>query len=268
MSKRLQQLNWGEVQELLKKSKLAIIPTGSTEQHGPHLPLGTDYLIADHIAQKVSERIEALVTPVIPVGFAQYHTDFPGTLSIPNAVLIDYYQAIADSLIKYGITHILFLNGHGGNSHALSSVCFNLRNRGFTAAYINWFELPGNFNPIWSTLGHGDHFETSVMLSISPEDVDMSKAINPVNKKLTENIQILDGDACQYKNGVAHFSLMMRDATDTGGIYEYGHATHADYSLSVTEATAENGAEAVSSVVDYIVDFVEEFKKINFNPEV
>ena len=267
MTKLLQEMNWGEVKEFLENSKVAIIPTGSTEQHGRHLPLGTDYLIADHISKKIAKRADVLVTPVIPIGYAPYHTDYPGTLTIPMDVLTAYYQSVADSLLKHGITHILFVNGHGGNTAALSNTCFYLRKKGVTSAFINWFELGGMFNPEWSTLGHADHFETSVMLSVDADSVDMEKAEMPINKHLTENIQVLDGEACSYKNGVVRFSLMMKDVTDNGAIFEYGHSHNADYSKQVSEATAENGENIVEAVVDYIVDFIDEFRKINFNPE-
>ena len=267
MTKLLQEMNWSEVKELIEKSKVAIIPTGSTEQHGPHLPLGTDYLIAEHIANKVAKEANVLVTPVIPIGYAPYHTDYPGTLSIPMDVLTAYYTGIVDSLIKHGMTHILFLNGHGGNSPALSNVCFYLRMKGITAAYINWFELGGHFKKEWGSLGHADHFETSVMLSVDADTVDMKRADMPVNKGLTEKVDVLDGTACSYKNGIVRFSLMMKDVTDNGAIFEYGHSADADYSLDVRGATAENGEEIVDAVVEYVVDFVEEFRKINFETE-
>lgn len=267
MTKLLQEMNWGEVKELIRHSKVAIIPTGSTEQHGPHLPLGTDYLIAEHISNKIAKRADVLVTPVIPIGYATYHTDYPGTLSIPVDVLTLYYQGVADSLVKHGMTHILFVNGHGGNTPALSNVCFYLRMKGITAAYINWFELGGMFKPEWSSLGHADHFETSVMLSVDADSVDMTKAEMPVNKNLTDNVKVLDGVACSYKAGVVRFSLMMKDVTDNGAMFEYGHSHDADYSKPVSEATAENGENIVEAVVDYIVDFIDEFRKINFNPE-
>lgn len=268
MTKLLQNMNWQEAREAFKGTKVAIIPTGSTEQHGPHLPIGTDFLIADYISKKVAGKANAIVTPVIPVGFAVYHTDFEGSLSVPTDILSSYYLSIADSLIKYGITHILFINGHGGNGAALNDVCRNLRDRGITAAYIQWWDVAGGINHAWSTLGHGDIVETSIMLKIAPESVDMSKAQNPVNKKLTDNVQILDGSNCKYKDGVVRFYLRMKDTTDNGGIYEYGHSAHADYNLSVKDATAENGEAILNCVVDYIVDFIDEFNKITFKPEI
>jgi creatinine amidohydrolase/Fe(II)-dependent formamide hydrolase-like protein len=89
----------------------------------------------------------------------------------------------------------------------------------------------------------------------------------PVNKGLTDNVQVLDGTACSYKKGIVRFSLMMKDVTDNGAIFEYGHAAEADYSLDVKGANAENGKEIIDVVVDFVVDFIEEFRNINFEPE-
>lgn len=266
MTKLLQNMTWQEAKEAFETIKIAIIPTGSIEQHGPHLPLGTDYIIADFLAKEVSKKTEAIVTPTIPIGFAAYHQDFEGTLSIPTNVLSAYYQNVADSLILYGVTHIFFINGHGGNGTALTDVCRNLRDRGISAAYIQWFQITDGLKSEWGLTGHGDVSETSLMLAISPENVYLKKAAAPSNKNLTEYIKTLDLTRLKFGPGVVNTYLRSGDVSDTGDLLEYGHSSNTAYEKSPAEATAEIGQEIIKAVIDYIVKFIDEFKKIQFKP--
>lgn len=264
VEKRLQYMTWEEAKEAFRGTKMAIIPTGSTEEHGPHLPLGTDFLIADYLAQKVAEKIDVVVTPVIPVGFAHYHTGFEGTLSVNSEVLSSYYQGIADSLISYGITHILFINGHGGNAEALGNVCRNLRIRGITAAYLIWCAFAGHLNKDWEQTAHGDLTETSLVLLVAPDSVKLDRAVVPINKKLTDKIESIDGNTCKFGAGIVRFYLMTKDITDNGDMLVYDRFPKADHNISAAGASIEKGKEIAEAVVNYIVDFTEEFKKIKF----
>jgi len=266
MPKQLQDMTWQEARQAFESIKLGIIPTGSIEQHGPHLPLGTDFMIAAHLANKVSEKVESIVTPTIPIGFAAYHQDFEGTLSVPPDVLISYYRGVADSLIRYGATHILFINGHGGNANSLTAVCRTLRDRGITSAFIQWWQIAGELNAKWGLIGHGDISETSIMLAISGTNVRLEKAAIPTNKWLTDKVQITDLTTCKFGSGLINTYFRSGDISDTGDLLEYGHSSKADYSKSPAEATAENGQEILDAMVDYIVDFIHEFKKIHFKP--
>lgn len=266
MEKMLQYMTWQDAKEVFKGTKMAIIPTGSTENHGPHLPLGTDYLIAEYFAKRVAEKIDVVVTPVIPVGFAHYHQSFEGTLSVNPDVLSSYYQGIADSLIAYGITHILFINGHAGNNESLRDVCRNLRIRGITAAYLQWFRIAGKLNEKWAPFGHGDIIETSLMLLISPDQVKLDRAVIPINKKLTDKIQTLNATICGFDKGVVNFYLMMEDVTDNGDMLEYDLFPDADFSIPPSDATVEKGKEVAEGMVNYIIEFTKEFKKIKFKP--
>ena len=266
MGKFLAYMTWEQAKEAFKTTKLVLVPTGSVEQHGPHMPLGTDYLIADHLAKLVGDTVDAIITPVIPIGYAMYHTDFPGTLSTTASALAPYYQGFIDCLVRYGATHILFINGHGGNGGALTTVCRNLRERGITAAYTQWWDIAGGLSKEWAMIGHGDIVEASMMLALAPEAVRLERAAVPVNKKLAPNTQILDGSAAKFKDGVVRFGLRTADTSDTGDMLEIGHSNDADYALSPAKATAENGRRIFAAVAQYLADFTEEFKQITFQP--
>ena len=266
MTKQLKDMTWEEARDAFKTNRLGIIPTGSMEQHGPHLPLGTDFLIADHLAKRVAEKTEAILTPTIPIGFATYHRDFEGTLSVETDHLASYYLDVANSLLLYGVTHVLFINGHGGNAGALTSVCRDLRDRGVPAAFVQWWQIAGGIDEKWSMIGHGDISETSLMLAISGENVHLDRAAVPENKWLTDKLHIEDLHLCKFGPGYVNFYFRTGDVSDTGDFLEYGHSATADYSISPAGATAENGEQILSAVTNFILDFIEEFKKIHFEP--
>ena len=138
---------WQENKEAFAQKKLAIVPVGSTEQHGPALPVGTDWMIAEYFAREVAARTDkAVVAPVIPYGHALYHADFPGTLAVSISTLALYVREVIDCLLNYGITHILFINGHGGNNNSLYQIGQQLRLRKIPVANIEWFSTAGMLN--------------------------------------------------------------------------------------------------------------------------
>ncbi|WP_049995855.1 creatininase family protein [Halococcus sediminicola] len=113
----LEELTWPKVEAALDDgSTTAIVPVGSTEQHGPHLPLATDALIGEAIGERLADRLgDALVAPTIRPGCSGHHMDFPGTVSVPSSVLIDVLDAYCESLAIHGFEHVALLPSHGGN---------------------------------------------------------------------------------------------------------------------------------------------------------
>jgi mycofactocin system creatininase family protein len=143
-----------------------MIPLGSTEQHGPHLPLDTDTRIATAVARAALAglrlRQEWLVAPALGYGASGEHQDFPGTISIGT-------EALTMLLVEYGRSaacwahRLLFVNGHGGNIGALSAAVAKLRAEGRDAGWCPCVAAAGD--------AHAGHTETSVLLHISPADV-------------------------------------------------------------------------------------------------
>ncbi|WP_070087844.1 creatininase family protein [Merdimonas faecis] len=264
MSNFIFENTWEENQEALKTKKLAIIPVGSTEQHGPALPVGTDWIVAEYLAKKVGEKTDkGLVAPVIPYGHALYHADFPGTMAVSQTALAAYVKEVCDQLVSYGFTHFLFLNGHGGNNNALYDVGQYLRLKNIPVANIQWFEVAGDLNPEWGLIGHGDITETAVMMHIAPETVKVERAHIPDNQKIG-NIRFLDLHRGEFDGAAVYLNLRTRDVSKTGDLIEHGHATGVDYSKSARDATAELGKEVCDAVVDYVLKFIDEFVKFEF----
>lgn len=103
---------WEENEEAVKTKKLAIIPVGSTEQHGPALPVGTDWMVARYLAEQIGKETDkGLVAPVIPYGHALYHADFTGTMAVSQTTLTAYVKEVCQQLVSYGFTHFLLSTG-------------------------------------------------------------------------------------------------------------------------------------------------------------
>lgn len=144
-----------------------LVPLGSTEQHGPHLPLDTDTRIAAAVASAAAGVLGHLLAPAIPYGAAGEHQGFPGTISIGTAaletVLVEYGRSACDWAVR-----LVFVNGHGGNLDAVRSAVTLLRTEGRDAAW--WAPAIGMV-----TDTHAGHAETSVLLHLSPELVHIDK---------------------------------------------------------------------------------------------
>ena len=118
----LAELTWPEAEKRFKEVDVALLPVGALEQHGPHLPLDCDAFDAQFIAQRVAEGCkdpQPLVLPLIPYGVSYHHEDFSGTISIDPETLSQMVYDIGMSAVRHGITKLVIINGHGGNSPAL-----------------------------------------------------------------------------------------------------------------------------------------------------
>ncbi|WP_273834949.1 creatininase family protein [Halococcus sp. PRR34] len=154
------------------ETDLALLPVGSTEQHGPHAPLGTDRLTARAVAAAGAERYEetrdteVVVAPTIPVGIAEEHRQFAGTLWVTPDTLREYVRETVASLASHGWDRVVLVNGHGGNVGALREVCGTItRHDAAYAVLFTWFEAAASL----SEMGHGGPIETALLRAIHPD---------------------------------------------------------------------------------------------------
>ncbi|MFC7204591.1 creatininase family protein [Haloferax namakaokahaiae] len=158
---RLSEATWTDVSDL--DTDLALLPVGSTEQHGPHAPLGTDALNAETIAEGGADAYDGdvVVAPTIPVGVAEEHRNFAGTLWVSPDTFRAYVRETIESLASHGFDRVVVVNGHGGNVEALAEVCRRVSRSGeaYSVAFT-WFDAVGEHS---SKMGHGGPLETALL---------------------------------------------------------------------------------------------------------
>jgi len=262
----LEQMTWPEALDAFKRTTVVVLPIGSTEQHGPHMPVGTDFLVAENLARRIGARANVIVTPTITIGFAKYHTTFPGTLSVSEETLTQALIEICDDLLKYGMTHLLVVNGHGGNMRSIYRCGAVLRQRCVPMAVACWWEMTQVVNPEWLAVGHGDYIEASAMLAIDESLPNMAIARVPDNKNLSDTIALDTPHHARFKGGALTVNLITNDITDSGDMLEYGLTAAKDYSISPTAASKERGEAILEGLADYLAEFVEEFRKVQLPP--
>src|SRR5580704_12668895 len=113
----LPHMTWPEVEDLLSRTDMVIIPVPAIEQHGPQLPIGTDYFTGEELAKLIAQKTDVLVVPVLLPGISPYHMEFPGTIALSHDTVQRVYFEAAQSLIHHGFRRFLFLNGHAGNQY-------------------------------------------------------------------------------------------------------------------------------------------------------
>jgi mycofactocin precursor peptide peptidase len=197
LGRTLGRMTWPEVTR-----PIVVVPVGSCEQHGPHLPIATDTLIATRLATElVSRRFDAVVAPALAITASGEHQGFPGTLSIGSDVLTTVLVEIARS--ADWASGVVFVNGHGGNRAALQQA-------------DNVFKHECRNVLIWSpSIPGGDlhagHTETSLLLALAPEQVRLDRAVAGPTPSLSALIE----------HGV-------RALSDTGVLGDPTHASAAD----------------------------------------
>lgn len=173
----LSQMTTVEFAEAMKTVKVALVPVGATEQHGPNLAMGTDYVIAHRFCQKIASEMypQAVVVPPVSVGVSYHHMGFAGTLTVSPETLIAICSDIARSLKSHGIQHVLFVNGHNGNSATLNVAATKIRyDLDMHTAIAFWFQQASDVVKgagKTERFGHACEVETSVLLALAEDMV-------------------------------------------------------------------------------------------------
>ncbi len=144
------EMTWTDFQARDMASTIAVLPLAATEQHGPHLPLGTDTFIMEgyiaRVVPRLPDEVAVLFLPVQNCGLSIEHTDFPGTLSLPAEPLISAWTKLCECVHRTGCRKLVLLNSHGGNTAILDIIAHDLRARlGMLVVLASWhrFGAPG-----------------------------------------------------------------------------------------------------------------------------
>ncbi len=220
----------------------AVLPVGSTEYHGEHLPFGTDSLVAESLAEAVSERVEGMLClPTLPFGMSRHYSSFPIALTLSTGTLTSVLKEILESLNQHGVRRLLVVNGHDGNISAIEAATreYRVDNPEMRVAALEaWWVTAGELLPkgafdAWDGLGHGGEGETSMMLKVAPQLVNMSRARGHI-PNLPEHVQV---------------KWLFREITPYG------------VTGDPTKATAEKGILMWDALVDRLVRFVKEMDR-------
>lgn len=165
----------------LERARLAIVPIGSLEQHGPHLPLDTDAVVADALARRISDQLgdDAVLCPLLAYGLSEHHLAFPGTLTLRPETLLTTMSDLLEGLHHHGMERALIVNGHGGNIDALRLAGRQARrDQGMMVASVMWAVLAADVaadHAAGSVYGHACEVETSVVMALMPERVRIDR---------------------------------------------------------------------------------------------
>lgn len=189
---------------------VAVLPIGAVEQHGPHLPVGTDFLCAQDITelamQKVQSAAQYLVLPPIIYGLSIEHLHVPGTLTLMPNTLIHMLTDIGDSLLRLGVRTLVLINGHGGNDSAIQIAGRLLRDKGLRLYMVDGGAIRNRIGAHEYDV-HADAIETSAMLAKHPEMVDVEKITPELSASVEKWHQSADsrGDliSCWYIEDIA-----------------------------------------------------------------
>lgn len=246
----LAEMSGAEVRERLAITQTVLIPVGATEDHGPHLPLGTDTMEGREICRRTAIRLEELgcpvmIAPVIPFGTSSFHMGFAGTISISSATLVALLREVALSLHKGGFRNFVLVHGHDGNLSSMMVAAQEIVNEtdDSSAVVCNWLAaLSSVYHTIQTSKkgeGHGGEGETSRLMVTHPELVHPERAVpHHIDPAVMAKIQ-----------GPEHIKT-------GGGIY-YGVRSYSDVTPyghigDPTLATEETGEKGYAVIVDWL----------------
>jgi creatinine amidohydrolase len=228
-SRRLGDLRAPDIGELIGPRTVIVQPLGAIEQHGPHLPFNTDLLVADRVADaavaRVGAHLDVWLLPSLAYTKSNEHAWSSGTVWLSATTLLAVLDDIGRCVAQMGATKLVFLNGHGGNSALVAMANRELRLRHGLSTFLAHPGVPadqGGSSPS-EELGmgvHGGTDETSMMLHLAPELVDMSAAARAVPEHLAANRYVRFG-------GPVAFGWLSNDFGSTGVIGDPTVATAA-----------------------------------------
>jgi len=253
---RLEELNWPQAQAAFEAGAMAVLPVGSLEQHGRHLAISTDNVLGDALAAAsvqgaVARGVRVLLCPPLHYGYTMHNMDFPGTMTLRTETLLAVGVDLVTSLVHHGCQKIVLLNSHGSNWSILDLVSRQVMNRHpevLVAAIFPIKMAAAELEKLREAkqtggMSHGCELETSLMLYLRPELVDMDKAVHDISQP---DSRFYWRDILRGSRGVALADLT-RHASRTGLVGD------------PTVATAEKGRQFFDLIVSATVEFLVEF---------
>jgi creatinine amidohydrolase len=256
----LEHLTWPEVERARERGVDAVlIPIGSTEQHGHHMPLDTDCFIARSLCARAAalgaeEGVELLVAPTLNVTVSWYHMQFPGSMRLSTKTFLDVFREVCDSLAHHGFENLVAVNGHGGNIAALTvAVNHYLETTGRRVFLVQWWDLAADvLAEIEGPMIHAEEAETSIALALGQRVLEDETTRDAFDRGTAVREAGLPWTSLG-KYGMTHKGAgvvvpmdMLRDITPSGVVGD------------ATRASRETGERIVAALVPRIVQVCKE----------
>ena len=243
-----------EFKKLAKEEKVCILPIGSLERHGEHMPFGTDGLTAHKVSVLAAEKEPCVVFPAYWFGQVHEASCFTGTVNFPTDLLCKMLETLLDQIAHNGFEKILLVSGHGGNAHFLDYFMMSQMERDVNYTLYYAFTLSGpRFNAldIWDAPGggHADESETSMIMAVAPGTVKMEQQIFPEPILPGEDLKHL------WEKGILT------------PLWWYGMYPE-NVSGTPSAATVEKGQKALDAAVEDIADVIRTVKKDTAAPRI
>jgi creatinine amidohydrolase len=254
MSRRYEDLTGPDIAEAITPSSTLLLPIGAVEQHGPHLPLSVDHVIAHETAtavvESVGDELDVWQLPTLSISKSNEHAWSPGTLWFTADTMMSILRDLGRSLATTAVERIVLLNGHGGNTTLLNTALRELRLEFGFKTFLVHPSVPPAYGGASTEdeLGmgiHGGRNETSVFMHLRPDLVDLSKAERKVPESLAENRFVKFG-------GAVMFGWLSNDFDDAG------------YIGDPTGASADLGKELFEANVAHLADQLAEIREFDF----
>jgi creatinine amidohydrolase len=239
---RYEKLTWPEINDAVDLGKVCIVPCGAVEQHGHHLPMGTDAIFGDELSRRLAERLDAFRAPTVRIGCSRHHLAFPGTMSVDEETFHGIVANLLRGWARHGFRRIVALPTHGGNFAPLTAALEELGPLdGVKVIGLGDLDLL-----MRATLGlgaelgvpafeggvHGGEWETSMMLALRPDLVKMDRAVPGYTGDFESGLERFTGEGVHV-------------LTDTG---VFGDPTH---------ASAEHGRLYIERLLDLTAEQIE-----------
>lgn len=265
MTYRYAEMTWPECRQAAQSGRVAVVPVGTHEDHGYHLPIDVDVVLSSEICERAVARIpeEAVLIPPVTHGFSPHHMDFPGTITIGWDTFIHYVRDVCVSLAHHGFTHILLVNGHGSNTAPLEMAArltvLATEGRVLCASVNHWglHRLRAVANQVrdseYGGTSHAGEYETSLYLVLRPDLAQMDKAVDEPNS-LPPSFQtdLLQG---KHPEGSAAFLMPYWSTMTTSGVRG-----------AATLATRAKGEQFLEAAIEGLIELVREFKSVSIQP--
>ncbi len=185
-----------EIGEAAREGAVVLIPTGATEQHGAHLPVDTDIVSSTAVAMRAAEQVDefpVLVANAGHLGFSPECMEHPGTISLRLETFVAMIADIVKSIYEHGFDKVMVVNGHGGNIPPLRAAAWQLTTDGYPLAITTYWELIVDEQKQYLQgpvhhIRHACEFETSMMLHLRPEGVEMDLAVDSTTPPWNPNL--------------------------------------------------------------------------------